>query len=369
MKKAGMVTAAISFLMLSQAIITGSVYSASNISKGFLSREDVKLNLGGEVLIEFVDNGADCENNKAQFRIEFISINPKLEIEDDISFESEIKFETSGEILLNELYAKFENLPLNSWLKVGLEDRFIKVKRKTETYPIQATAWWRDDDQGIQWGGEVGSFYWRTSLTNGNQLGQKALLRGGNFPIIQDDRLNGSKMDTKEIGLGLGKVLTSKLGKLDLLGFCYRDKLSKDDISFLQTLPGYGVSTDKSTFYGVNFDYTRGNSNLFAQLIKAEDGDLKRSGWYAQPSYKFEMPGRTTFNKYTILLRYNDYQVDIEPDVSDSRTWDRKTLTLAARIGIKGPVELLVEYDFNDENTGGKEVEDDGLLCQLYIEY
>lgn len=338
-----------------------------------LSREGLRLDIGGEVLIEYVDTENDINTSEPEghFRVEFIMLAPKITLANNISAESEIEFETSGEILLNELYITFKKLPLNSFLKAGLEDRFIKVSRKTETYPLIATAFWRDDDVGLTWGGEHEALYWRLSLTNGNRLADKQVSRDSSYPMLKDGRSNTSKSQTKEIGAGIGtKYNLTDMQQINALGFIFTGKLSEEDISKLQGIPGYGTSdNDASYFGGISLEYNNGPFNLFTQGIAAIDGDLRRSGWYAQPSWTISMKERQSFNKFLLLGRYDKLNVGLPHTFSESLSWDREKITLAVLTEIVPQLTLKTEYYINNEKTGGRSVNNDELLLQLYIEF
>lgn len=342
-------------------------------------REGARFEIGGEVLLEFVDaqsNDAPDNNPHPYFHIEFFMLAPHIRFSDNISVKAEIEFEPDEVVLLNELHADFDNLPLNSWLKIGMEDRFIKRSRITETYPINQNIWQRGDDTGIQWGGATNFFYWRTSITNGKKLKIKKQVRDSAFPILKEGRINESKITFKEIGVGLGKKFDlGNAGSLDLLGFHYHGKLSDDDMAVLQDITGYGASTnDQSMFGGFNLDCNIRSFNLFGQFITAMDGELNRTGWYIQPSYKFSLPGLNwngtqAFMGMRLLARYSQLNLNLPAVSTDSLTWDREITTLALILDVVKNTKLKMEYSIMGESPGGSSVDNNELLIQLFFEF
>ncbi len=95
---------------------------------------------------------------------------------------------------------------------------------------------------------------------------------------------------------------------------------------------------------------------------------MDRDGWYVQPSYKYSL-GYNRLTAVVFLLRYEDYNVDLTKNPTDSRTWDRQATTVALIASIVKGVKVKTEYYFNDEKTGGPDVDNNELLVQLEIKF
>jgi hypothetical protein len=70
-----------------------------------------------------------------------------------------------------------------------------------------------------------------------------------------------------------------------------------------------------------------------------------------------------------VFLRYDDLDVDMGKDSTDSLTWDRNQITLAVIIDILKDSKLKLEYYINDEDIGGKDIDNNEFLMQLEIKF
>lgn len=341
---------------------------------GLLSLTGARFELGGELEIEFVDTEKDEATSEPEphFQIDQLYLYPKVTLVDNIILSSDIAI-TSSSASVEEVWAKFAGLTFNSWVEIGLNDSFIAdIDRKTEAEILIETAFYRDDDIGLTFGGEpVDWLYWRLSATNGLDLDQKGPGEDNSYKIIHDDRntSNANKRPMLGFGIGLKSALTD-LGKIDILPFYYTGKLSGTDVTFLQAIPGYGTEVDDDKIrYGVNARYDFGDITVIGQYIKADDGKLDRCGWFVQPSYKIKVPGWSIFNSYDLVYRYNDLDVDLANVTASSLTWDRKQHIIGLVTDMYKGIKLKSEYSFNQENTGDGNINNDEFLTQLEIKF
>jgi hypothetical protein len=345
---------------------------------GLLSLRKGRVKIGGELELEFItsqSNSATDNNSYARFAIDKFVLSPEVHFTDSITFRADIEAGTDS-IKIDEAWIEFKDLPYQTFIKVGLEDIFIKPHRKTEDYPINGYAFFQDEDLGIFAGGDYERWYWRASVTNGRRLANRRIQEDNVYPIIHEDDDNIEQNHNKEIGIGVGLRHHFKEGhKIDILPFYYKGELSdndpdNDDIDLLKQITTYGSSNDDTKErYGINVEYTLKDFTLFAQFIKATDGTMERTGWYLQPSYKVRIKNRKTFNAVEFLFRYDDYDVDLTRDPSDSRTWDRQKVVLAAIIDVAKNLKIKNEYYFNKESTGGGDVDNDELLIQFEAKF
>lgn len=361
-----------------------SLPSKALAEENVISLRKMKLEIGGELELEIIDaqsngrksnpggSGQLNENNNSNPRmsIDKIVITPRVHVAEDILFQADIEFGTDKPVKLDEAWIKFTNLPGNSWVTLGQEDPFIHVSRKTESYPILGYAFWQDEDLGLFTGGNSGPIYWRFSATNGRRLRDRQASEDKTFPISTYDDDNGENNANKQIGVGLGLKHVFKEGHtVDLFPYWYTADLSDQDISYLNTIAGYTDTNNRDqTLYGVNLDYTLGGFNFFAQYMGAKDGVMERDGWYVQPSYKQKL-GMNRLKSVEVILRYEQYNVDL-PDVpTDARTWDRQTTTVAVISEIVRGFKIKTEYYFNQEDTGGASVDNNELLVQAEVKF
>lgn len=337
-----------------------------------------KFRIGGEFEFEY----RKTQNEKGhpagttnipygQFQIDKFDLNIEAKPADDITLFAQIEAEP-GKTTLDEAHVTFSNLFLNSYLKIGLQERFVRPSRKTDTYPLAGNAFWRDNDIGIGMGGDLKPFYYRLSLSNGLQLKGKEIGEDASFDkIMQDDDDNRDYNNSKEVGVGLGyKNEIIKGHKIDLLLFSYLSKFSDSDVSFLKSnFTGYTSDKKTKNFSGGNIEYKFEGLTLFGQYIRANDGELKRNAWYVQPSYKFTVKGMKYLSAIEPLYRYDKYDISHAPSVTKPLSWDRKRNTLAVIADIVKDFKLKLEYNINDENTGGAKVRNNEFVGQMEVKF
>jgi hypothetical protein len=336
-----------------------------------------QVKLGGELELEFIKSDSnDHPNNNpnSRFSIDKIVLTPQVAFTDAITFQADLEF-ASKSVKIDEAWVEYKGLPYKTFVKVGLEDIFIKPHRKTESYPINGSAFFQDEDLGLHAGGEIDRFYWRASITNGRVISiTKSIQEDDVYHIVHDNSSNAEDNHNKEIGLGVGMKHHFKEGhEIDVFPFLYVGQLSSTDIASLQDINTYGVSTDDTKDrFGINIEYLLDDFTCFFQYISATDGAMDRTGWYIQPSYKVHLDGRETFTAVEFLFRYDDYDVDLPKDQDaefGSQTWDRQKVTLAAITDVVKNIKIKAELNLHDESTGGAEVDNNEILVQLEAKF
>ncbi len=342
-----------------------------------LSLRGADVKIGGELELEFIDSENDQnqiqakKNPSSRFALDKIVITPQVHLDTGILFRADIEFNPDSNVKLDEAWIKIPDFPFNTWLKIGLEDVFSKPHRKTESYPLLGHAFWQDEDLGLFAGGEYDGFYWRFSLTNGRRLKDRRASEDNVFPITTDDDDNVEQNGNKQIGVGLGIDYTIKEGhQIDILPFYYASDLSVADIAYLNGISNYpaGSTDNDQVRYGLNLDYALRDFYFFGQYMKGKDGAMDRDGWYVQPSYKVHF-GYPRLQSVELLVRYEEYNVDLVKDTADSRTWDRSTTVFALLSEVVKGFKVKAEYDLNEEKNNGPDVENNELVVQLEIKF
>lgn len=276
---------------------------------------------------------------------------------------AELAFKT-GSTYIEELHVRYSGLPGNTWVQLGLDDLFIaKYDRKTEAEVLAETAFYRSDDMGLQIGGEPNNaFYWRLSVSNGLTLGSKGPSEDGGYPLIHDAR-NTSNSSTLMTGLGLGyKFSLGGQVRGDILPFYYSGGISEEDVSYLQSINGYESNSNSKERFGSNFRFDIYSFTFIAQILQAKDGDFDRSAWFVQPSY-------TLSQRYELVYRYMELDIDIAPYPSETRTWDRQQHVFSVVSTITNNFKIKTEYYINDEKTSSDEIDNDEFLIQFEFKF
>lgn len=349
---------------------------------GFISSKKWRFDLGGELEFEFVatEAGDGVVKPDAHFQIDQLYLYPKVRYKDMALFSADVAVKTAS-TSIEEAWVQFYGLPLKTYVEAGLNDIFIaNIQRKTETEILIESAFYRDDDLGVRIGGKpLDWLYWQVGVTNGFFLAAtRSVSEDSSFRIIADRKRLSDSTGRPMIGVAVGfKPDIGVLGKLDILPYYYNGELSAADVTFLQSITGYGTKFDDEKHrYGFNARYDYQDFTVLGQLLVAKDGDLDRTGWFVQPSYVFyENAGWRWFNKYEAVYRYSNLEVDL-PNVlsnligaSDSLTWDRQQHVLALLVTVFSNTTLKLEYNVNEEDTGGDSVDNDEFLTQLEVKW
>ncbi|MDH5484070.1 MAG: hypothetical protein OEY43_02450 [Gammaproteobacteria bacterium] len=345
------------------------------VGEGWLpSYRGQHFKLGGELELEYVDteNGIDIDNPYGHFQVDKFTLLPRAQLTDRIALEALLLFKPD-KTTLSEVYVIFSELPLESELTIGLDDRFINEwpARRTESFALIDTAFARDDTLGMVWERKKGKVFWHVSLTNGFELNESGPSEDKSFKFIHDNRQSTDTNSNKVVGLGLGrKIDIAEKTTLSVMGFGYWGSLSSDDIDFLQDVAGYGNSADDNQLrYGLALDLKHQSFNLGAKAIRARDGELDRDGWYLQTGYTFKLPENHYAQSIEPFIRYGVLNVDLPHVLTDSLSWDRSMTTLALLTSIRKNIKLKTEYYLNGESTGDVEVDNNEFLMQLEVKF
>jgi hypothetical protein len=306
---------------------------------GLLTLGGVKLRLAGKAELLFVDSeedffaplGANGFTREPDPHLIFqrLRLEPLFELNRWISLRAQLDLEPiTGETLLKEAVARHDIRPawwFDSRFQIGLDDRFIRPARRTKTYPLIGTAFWRDESLALTWRLRFGDRDGRPpdrvpapkerlpkvlqdgagtegfaveppaeaapgapspfdfarnwgapqlflSLGQGYVLDSKVIGfdRARFNRIVQDDRELETDLSLRELGIGLGWVRSFReLGELSLLGFYYNDELRPASIAFLQgpemTVPPLPGQAEPQAGYG-----TSANDNSYRYGGSAE---------------------------------------------------------------------------------------------------
>ncbi len=261
----------------------------------------VELRLGGRADLLFVDTEnysdpivGETDEKDPHFELNRLRLVPRLRFNRHVSARAQIDFKPDrGDVRLKEFTVRHRAQPVwwfRSNFRLGLDDRIIRPRRRTRTYPLIGNAFWRDESLGAVW-----------SLRFGNRRGQPAdgrvveeysgdedstedealdflradnrgelfeapadpfdfssnwgavtvHLSGGQGPvldnkeigrdnagfndIVQDDRNIDDDKQISEVGVALEyRRDFSWLGDISVLGFFYHNTLGDESVDFLQ---------------------------------------------------------------------------------------------------------------------------------------
>jgi len=345
-------------------------------SKGGLSQFTDRMELHGSFELEYVDSefNDSVEEKEAFALVDDIVLEFEFHATEDIDINLKLQFNEDSNVVADEYYFEFNNLPFNSEIKLGKDDRIYKPDRLTNRYPLAGNAFYKDELVGFFYETEHYPFYGRFSWTQGLELDDKSVGEddnSDNFNLIQDDTRKSKFNGFNEYTIALGyKEDFGDFGAVDVLGFALTDELSPDDVSFLQGAINDYDSADArgKVRYGGSLDYTWNDYRLRGFYVEAFDGTLKRVAYYVEPSIEFEVPFEwwTIGKKNRLLVRYDIYKVkDVRKTFAAPTTWDRLAVTMGLRTDFLENLYLLSEYTIDGENTNEGGVNNNQLVFQL----
>ena len=256
------------------------------------------LTISGELELDYLnaqsDDNADGDvttdsggsESDGRFQIDKLALTTKVHYSDDIYWKNKLEFQPGtgkdtntvdidNSYLLVKHFLEHLGLfdPTEAYLSIGLKDPFEKPHRDTENYNLVSTAFHRDEELGIQLGGHYSPLYWRFSVSNGNELNDRSPNDdSSDFEIIHDNELNVDENSNKEVSFGLGIDMgLGSFGEIDLLGFYNTAHLSKEDITFLMGVAGYGgsVQDDDTWEAGARAEYHQNGLRLWGIFTAA----------------------------------------------------------------------------------------------------
>jgi hypothetical protein len=345
------------------------------------------FHLGGEWELEYVDAQADpnqdaSADSHAHAQHDKFLLKPKVRISDNFYMKGELEFRTGG-TTFEEYHAHLTGLPFFSYLQVGLDERFSKAdghfdmaNRKTENYPLIGTAFWRDEEFALIWGGrqkmEQGVFkdvFWRLQVSDGLELNEKQPTENDSYELTHDnDQASDTVRGKKEWGFGLGATFqVFENYRFDLVSWYFDSELNNDEKGRLLAITGYSQRDtvfrnqigNRQERLGFRTTHKIGHTTLTYEAAEATDAKLRRKGYYLQASHLFDFDALIDgefIHSLEALVRFEEYDVNLPPVFDSAETWDRQQTVYALIVGLtrKGHLKstLKLEYAVNDERTG-----------------
>jgi hypothetical protein len=296
--------------------------------------------------------------------------------------------DSGGDVNLEEYYFQSnyllgENAPLdmNVWFRIGRDERWMKPKRVTESYPILGTIAWRDDELQLVLGIDTDYIYWRGSWGSGMDLGDRAIGEDGSFEVLQDDNNYTTTEQKRELSTGLGFRAGEEGLNGDLLVYYINDRMNRgEDLDVIDAFPNYhklesGAPRPNQNRVGSRLTVNAFGARVMGEYLFLQDAMLKRHAWYTMFSYKLKLDGvdingRNWLVGLTPVVRFDNLDVLVDKEETDSRTWDRWGTTFALIIDLLKHVKLKNEFTVNKEHTGGTNmVRNNEFLTQLEVKF
>ncbi len=313
----------------------------------------------------------------------------KFTIEVDARFSEHVSLVAQGRFEADEAwvktaYAELDNLPCGQRLRFGLDGRIFKPTRRTESYPLVGSAFWRTHDFGISYRIKVpdgdSHAYMKAAVANGLTLDSRKPGEQEQYYLVSDKKPDAlaSLGENEEYSLALGaRCAGGKKQWLDVSLFGLVSRLDDSDAAFLN-LHINPVDPKLGTAERGDSKWRRGGAlsarcaDFFFQgmYILARDSDLFREGYYVQPSYRLPLR-RGWLRSVEVLLRAGHLRMQMDKSTAQPMSWDRDELTIGALLEIRKGVTVKMEYTAYDEDPGKgeKQVKNNEFLFQLEFKF
>ena len=295
---------------------------------------------------------------------------------------------------------------LHHHLELGYQYPIVALDRRTERYPLVATAYWRQPELHLAWEGRVEAGRW-LSVGLGLSL---AMMRPLAFAPVQDSTSQPGVINLLAYGpartfSGNGPVAGGRLrlGSHGAFveGFAFAGELAaeagtdvlRSGFANYTDLPGYSRATGTNQdflWYGGRAGFEGAGVFALAEAITSSEGLLSRWGAWGQLSYRFQLrdPARL-FHSVEPLARHEVYRIRDATEVLDSGralratapiyagAWDYDVTTAALVFQVhRDLVRLRAEYAFIQESNGvpalgvaDEPFDNDELLLQAELRF
>jgi hypothetical protein len=345
-----------------------------------------KLRVGFELELEWIYAQRDRVVPARRGQLDKFTIGVNAEFDRHFSLVAQGRFE-ADEAWVKTAYGQLDNLPFSQRIRFGLDERIFKPTRRTESYPLIGSAFWRAHDFGISYRIRIPDSknsdsytYMKASVANGLTLDPREPGEQEQYYIVSD-RKPGSAADlgeNEEYSLALG----ARLGKgkkrwLDISLFGLVSRLDDSDAAFLN-LHINSVDTTLGTARRGDSKWRRGGAltvryaGFFFQgmYLKARDSELFHEGYYIQPSYRLDIRHKW-LRSAELVLRTGRLIMDMDKSIAQPMSWDRDELTVAALLEIRKGVVLKLEYTVYGEEPGkgNRAVKNNEFVFQLELRF
>jgi hypothetical protein len=345
-----------------------------------------KLQVSFELELEWMFAQRDMADSTQRGQLDKFTMDVDAEFDKHFSLTAQGRFEAE-EAWVKTAYFQVGELPLGQRLRFGLDERIFKPARRTESYPLIGSAFWRTNDFGIHYRARIplsadsrSYSYIRLAAANGLSLDRRQPGEQEQYYLMSDRKPpSGANLgENEEYSAVIGSRLDMGRKKsLNVSLFGLLSRLDDDDAAFLN-LHINSVDAELGSAKRGNSKWRRGVALSFRYIgfrfqgmyIKSRDAELFREGFYAQSSYSRDM-GFTWLKSVELLVRTGHLLIDMEKSIAQSMSWDRRELTFAAFLEVREGVIVKLEYTAygEDPGPGQKQVKNNEFVFQLELKF
>ena len=214
-------------------ILFSFILSQSDFSQSIDIPSGVKIEMSGEVEMEFIDvEGKGGAANREALRQEVYTRSPHTRIDkavldfkvyysENITYRVSFNFD-DNKGFADKYYLKYNKD--NTQIKIGKDRPAVALKRVTEGYPLIGTAYWKGREYQVDWQQNFNMFTLGSTVSLKRPLGYDDAAEDKSFRMLVYDDTDVIDGQTLEYGL---RASTS-LGNLNFMGWYYTGKLIDD---------------------------------------------------------------------------------------------------------------------------------------------
>lgn len=345
-----------------------------------------KLQVRFELELEWVFAQRDIAPSTQRGQLDKFTMDLDAEFDEHLSLKAQGRFEAE-EAWVKTAFFQVDKLPLGQRFRFGLDERVFKPTRRTESYPLVGSAFWRTHDFGVFYrmkiphskGGD-GCSYVRLAAVNGLTLERREPGEQEQYYLISDRKppSGASLGENEEYSAVVGSRLDMGRRKwLDVSIFGLLSRFDDDDAAFmnLHINPvdgslGTAKRGDSKWRRGVALSARFDALRFQGMYVKSRDSELFREGFYAQGSYTIALDLKW-LKAAELLLRTGHLLIDMDKSIAQPMSWNRKELTVAALLEVREGVVLKLEYTVygEDPGPGQKQVKNNEFVFQLELQF
>lgn len=343
-----------------------------------------KLQVRFELELEWLWAQRDMADSTQRGQLDKFTMDVDAEFDEHISLFAQGRFEAE-EAWVKTAYCQIDSLPLGQRLRFGLDERIFKSARRTESYPLIGTVFWRTHDFGLSYRIRIPDSkdthcYLRLAAANGLSLDSREPGEQEQYYLMCDRKASSvsSLGENEEYSASIGFQLDRGGGTwLDVSIFGVVSRLDDSDAAFLNLHinpvdPALGDAKrgDSKWRRGTTVSARWRALRFQGMYIKSRDADLYREGFYAQCSYCLESK-LELLKSAELLVRTGHILLDMNKSIAQPMSWNRTELTFAALLEVRKGVVAKLEYTIHGEDPGPgvKQVKNNEFVFQVELNF
>ena len=332
-------------------------------------KKDLKWDGNFKFAFRYAKNRTRLSENHGGFELSALNLKVQYELQKGLELRGWYQIDPLKSEL-KEAYARIEdNDATFDRIQMGLQRRLFYLDSDLETNSLNKIALYQIRDLSLL--AQISfleRWQWLVQLSNGGQLdtrdiSPRRVVKQDIILADSTDQRQAFGTNSRELITGLRYLpnyLPGMFKDLQFLLFLSFRPITDDDAEDLSTLsdvPGYtGVNTGTTSYakIGLNLVWKYNQWRSYSQVATVQVRDLIRNFFSTEWQYRFK--------KWRPMVAYSQQNISVDADFTAPLSWSRQRLTLGGRYQWLDSARVAAEYTTNQEDTGGKPINNDELL-------